>query len=126
MSSQLMRDTADVLEKVAAYIDQDVQARHEAVQAERLRIATELREKVATATGEDLPAEVIDKIASADPSVVDAFTKLAERQYNEPPEEMGAGQNLGDDDNAVPLTKTAQQAEAVDRQGEAFVDWVMS
>lgn len=126
MSSELMRRTADVLEKVAEYIDQEEQARQEVVRQERLKVANDLKEKVASATGEELPQEVIEKIASSDRSVVDAFTKLAERQYNEPPEEMGVARNLGDDDNAVPLTKTAQKTEAVEQQGQAFVDWIMS
>lgn len=125
MSSELMRRTADVLEKMAEYIDHEEGARQEALRQTRLKVATDLSEKVAAATGENLPQEILEKIA-ADSSMVDAFTKLAEQQYNEPPETMGEARNLGDDDRAVPLTKTAQKAEEDEQQGRAFIDWVMS
>jgi len=126
MSSKIMRDTADVLEKMAAFVDQTAQTQQNTLQEERLRIATDLREKIATATGEDIPDEVLAKIASADAGVVDAFTKLAAQRYDEPPEAMGEARNLGEDYSAVPLTKTAQQTETTAQQSQAFVDWVMS
>jgi hypothetical protein len=68
---------ADVLEKVAGYVEAQEADKQAAVQAERSRLVAEIREKVSASTGMDISDEIVGKLAEADPKVLETIEKLA-------------------------------------------------
>ena len=128
MSSEFMRKTADVLEKLAEHIDQEETRHQSAIRAERLKTAQALGEKIATVTGEEVSSAILEKIASADDEVLETFKKLAgqsSRVRNEAPDEPG---DVGDmrDNNTASYTHEEQVKEASEHADRRFVDWIMS
>lgn len=124
MSSQFMHNVANLLEKVAAYIDQEENVRTQAIQTERKKIAQALNEKIATATGEELNPELLEKIAAADPNIIDTVIKLAERTNAQPPDTVGEPSNL--DDNNTYNNKNMRVKEAAAQADNQFLNWIMS
>ncbi len=128
MSSELLKKTANVLEMLATELDKDETAREKIAQDDRTKLVQELGDKYTTTTGEDLPEEVLAKIASSDASMVDAFTSLMDRrpEFAEgSPDDMG--DEVGGPDNAavVGRTKAAQLKEAVDVAGDSLVNFCL-
>ena len=68
---------ADVLEKMANYVEAQESDKQAAVEAERGRLVTAIREKVSASTGLDISDEVVGKLAEADPTVLETIEKLA-------------------------------------------------
>lgn len=127
MSSEFMRKTADVLEKLAERLDSEEVARQKVAQDERLKLATRLGEKYTAATGEDLSPEVLEKIASSNADVLDTFTRLVDRgPRSENPDDMGDAHDPREDNLAYGTSKTAMTKEAADQADDRFLDWVMS
>lgn len=126
MSREFLLKTAEALEKLAEHLDQDELHRQEAAQAERLKLARELGEKVANVTGESLPDDILEKIASSDSSVVDAFAKLAERHVETPPDEVGEASNIRDGSSAAATSRNEQIKEASAQADDQFLGWIMS
>lgn len=122
--SQFMLQVADVLEKVATYVDENEAARQEATRVERRRTADTLNEKIAAATGERLPDAVLEKIASSDQDVVEAVVKLAERHAERPPDELGEPGDIRDNRTGVATTKTARIKEASEDADQRFLSWI--
>jgi len=132
MSSELMRNAANVFEKLADVFDADENIRTQQVQAERRRLAQQIGAKYAEVTGEDLSLESIEKIASSDQDLVAVFQKLAERApTGDAPEGMGAATDIADDDKAPSSTNTHYQSSrekhaAAEDAGEKFLNWINS
>lgn len=126
MSREFLLKTADALEKLAEHLDQEEVHREETAQAERLKVARELGEKIASVTGESLSEEVLVKIASSDEGVVEAFSKLAERHAETPPDGLGESSDIRDGDSAAPASKAEQVKEASAQAEDHFLNWVMS
>jgi len=78
---------AEVLEKTASYIEAVESEKLAAVQATRNRLVSAIRDKVSAATGEDIPDDIIGKLAQADPAVLSTIEKLA---VSNEPENMGS------------------------------------
>ena len=68
---------ADVLEKMAGYVEAQESDKQAAVQAERDRLIIAIREKVSASTGVDISDEIVGKLAEADPTVLETIEKLA-------------------------------------------------
>ena len=130
MSSELLRNTADVLEKLADVIDADEQVRTQQLRAERHQLAQRIGEKYAEVTGEDLAPTAIEKIASSDQDLVAVFQKLAERAPSgEAPEGMGAATDRDDDDKTPPSSTTRfrnsrEKQAAAEDAGQRFLNWI--
>lgn len=126
MSSELMRQTADVLEKLADWLDTTAQQQQAEKKAERRKVAQQISEKYAAATGEELPAQSVEKIASSDEDLVAILTKIAERApQGETPDAMGNAEDPRDNETATQKRGGQEKiaGEDVDRR---FVDWIMS
>ncbi len=126
MSREFLLKTAGALEKLAEYLDQEEQHRQETARAERLKVARELGEKVAATTGESLPDDVLEKIASSDRGVVEAFAKLAEQHLETPPEGLGEPSNIRDGDSAHASSRNDRVKEASAQADDHFLNWIMS
>ena len=127
MSSELMRQTADVLEKLAEVLDADENQRQTTHQQERRTLAQKLGEKFAAVTGEDLAPEAIEKLASSDHDLVSIFHKLAERApHPEMPDSMGTVADPSDDDTAHRGRGGQVKQAAAEDADRRFLDWVNS
>ena len=126
MSSEFMRRTADVLEKLAEHFDHQERVQQDETRQERLKIASALSEKYAAATGEDLPKEILEQIADSPHDVVRVFEKLATRvPHDTPPDTMGESENLDDVNTAVGGTRTERTKTAASDAEQKFVNWIM-
>jgi hypothetical protein len=126
MSREFLLKTAEALEKLAEHLDHEEVQREETARAERLKVARDLGEKVANITGESLPDDVLEKIASSDHGVVEAFAKLAERHAEAPPDGLGESSDIRDGDSAAPTSKAEQVKEASAQADDHFLNWIMS
>lgn len=126
MSSEFMRKTAEVLEKMADYLDEEETHHQAGIRQERQKTASALGEKIALATGEELPSEVLQRIVESDQDVLDAFTKIAGRAgVSASPEEPGEVGDMRDNDTAR-HTHTELTKEAAAETEQRFLDWIMS
>jgi len=127
MSSEFLRKTADVLEKLAERLDSEEAAQQKVAQDERMKLVTALGEKYASATGEELSSKVLEKIASSNADVLDTFTKLIDRGPKpENPDDMGDAHDPREDNRAYGASKTAMTKESAEEADRQFLDWVMS
>lgn len=124
--SQFMQQVADVLEKVAAHLDENEAARQEAARVERRRTAETLNEKIASATGERLSDAVLEKIAASDQDVVEAVVKLAERNAERPPDALGESGDMRDGRTSVATTHAGRVKEAAEDADSRFLEWINS
>jgi hypothetical protein len=86
---------ADVLEKLADYIEAAEGTKIAEQQAERSKMASELAERFTEMTGEEMDAE---KLADLDPSVMKSLEKIAG---------AGSPDSLGEPENKQGTVKTA-------------------
>jgi hypothetical protein len=133
MSSELMRNAANVFEKLADVFDADEHIRTQQLQTERRRLAQQIGTKYAEVTGEDLSLEAIEKIASSDQDLVAVFQKLAERgPTSEAPEGMGAATDIADDGDKAPSPTNARYQSSREKHAAAedadarFLNWINS
>lgn len=104
-------EAALVLEKAAEFIESLVSEREKEAQAARTKRASALAESITQATGEELEAEVVEKIADL-PEVAGIFDKLAG---------SGLVDSMGgpEEDRVV---KTASGS--LSPEDQRFLDWV--
>ena len=119
---------ATVLEKTADYLDAQEAEKVAAAQAERRQLVTDFSEKYATATGEELPKKVIEKLASSDVNLLSAFQKLAahvDGRNTEAPEDLGEPGDMPDGEPVYMTKKAALEAKSQAAE-ESFLDFIMS
>lgn len=128
MSSELMRRTADVLEKVAHYLDEQ-ETHHETVQTEqRQKLAHDLSDEISKVMGEELTVNQINKLASAEPELLETIVKLASSRSisTETPDELGEGATVDENNTAAAMTNKDRIKEAAAAADERILDWIMS
>lgn len=108
---------AQVLEKAAAYIETVEQNKEAQIREERTKVAKELAEKIAEATGESLDEDTIHKLAAADKDVLQTLDKLAS--------------DTAADEWGQPATQKSPNApvsgkEAVAAADESFLNFLLS
>jgi hypothetical protein len=133
MSSELLRRTADVLEKVAEHLDAEENHRRETVQHERLQTARALTEKYASATGEELPPGTVEKLAASDADLLAIFEKIAARTDGAAtgdPDNMGTPSDRSDRGAPTPTNSRYRDGQekraAAEDADQRLVDWCMS
>lgn len=108
---------ADVLEKLAAYVESVQEEKNANLQEQSTKVIEAVRQKVSALTGEDIPEEVLSKLGGADPEVLSVFSKLAtedeDGELGEPSQRKTA---------SAPLNKD----EAADIAGENLVNFCVS
>jgi hypothetical protein len=121
MSNNALLDIADVLEKTAALIDD--QLTKQAADHRRTREAAVdgLARKYAAARGEQLPSDLRQKLLTVDDDAFDAATKLASVELDEAPESMGRDSDIPDSDY-TPRTKKEAAAKAYSQFGSFLTD----
>jgi hypothetical protein len=117
---------ATVLEKTADYLDAQEHEKTAAAQNERRQVVDSFAEKYASATGEELSDDVLNKLTNSDLDLVDTFQKLAARiDGGNAPDDMGEPGDLPDGD---PIYSNKKEAAAAQQQaaGDKFLSWIMS
>jgi hypothetical protein len=119
---------AIVLEKTADYLDAQDAEKTAAAQTERRQLVTDFSEKYATATGEELPEEVIEKLASSDVNLLSAFQKFAAHVDNSNTDELDDLGEPGDipDGEPVYMTKKAELEARTKAASDGFLNFIMS
>lgn len=116
MSSEFLLKTAAVLEAAAAVLDEQEAKTQSAVKVAREGALTALTEEFTRLTGEELPADVLSKLAASDESVLGAVKQVFAKT-------AGAVESLGGSGGPmtaapkVPTTKKEAQAAAWDNFG---------
>lgn len=117
---------ATVLEKTADFLDAQEHEKTAATRDERHKVITAFAEKYATATGEDLSDNVINKLASSDVDLVGAFQKLASRvDADTAPEDLGEPGDMPDAE-PVYMTKKAEVEAQIQAADDRFLNFLMS
>lgn len=88
MRNDFLLKIANVLEQAAAYVDAQEAEKQNAIKVARDRSIKELASKFSQATGEDLPEDVIAKLASSDEDVLTTVSRLVEKTGS-PVESLG-------------------------------------
>lgn len=109
---------ADVLEKMANYIEAQESDKQAVVQGERDRLITTIREKVSESTGVDISDEVVSKLAEADPTVLETIEKLAAS--------ADIGETLGEPSSRNGKNASLTVDEAVKLAGDSLVNFSVS
>lgn len=120
MSAEFLNKVADVLEKSAAVYDQQEAEKVASAEKAHKAAVQELSEKFAAATGEDLPEEVLSKLASADEGVLDTVQKLLEKKASDGPEKLGGSSESPS--QKVPQSKAEKKQAAFNRFGQFLVE----
>lgn len=128
---QLLEKVANVLDNLADMLDQQEQHVRQEQRGERLKVASQIRETYSQVTGEELPEETVEKIASHDENVLKMVQKLANsmstRNYDGGVDTMGEPSNMDMDmdTDAVYATKTAARKASVEQASDAFLSFIM-
>jgi hypothetical protein len=117
MSASFLTKVADVLEQLGAQLDANEAEKTAAVRKARAETAKALSTKIADLTGEDLPADVAEKLAS-DESVLSAVTKLVEKS--------GSVESMGGASETPVVREPTTKKEALDAAYERFGSFINS
>lgn len=119
---------AAVLEKTANFLDAQEAEKVAAAQTERRQLITDFAEKYATATGEELPENTIEKLASSDVNLLSAFQKLAahvDHRNADAPEDLGEPGDMPDGEPTY-MTKKAELDAKAQAASDSFLGFIMS
>ncbi len=105
---------AEVLEKLAVYVDTVQAEKNASAREQRDKIIDAVRHKLSSTTGEDIPADVLSKLGETDTAVLSIFNKLAEE--NE-------GSELGEASQRKTAMAPLDKNEAADAAGNTLVDF---
>lgn len=105
---------ADVLEKMANYVEAVEAEKQAAVATERAKVLHAVKDKLAAITGEEVDENILNKLSSLDPEVFSAIEKLAARS-----DEQELGSPSDRRSAAAPMTKEEAAKAAEDR----FASW---
>lgn len=95
---------ADVLEKLAVYVETVRAEKNAGLREQRDKVIEAVRQKLSSVTGEDIPKDVLDKLGETDPEVLLVFDKLAadkeDGELGEPSQRKTASAPLNKDEAA--------------------------
>jgi hypothetical protein len=117
-ADKFLLKVADVLEQLGAQIDANEAEKVAAVRKAREETAKSLSTKISELTGEELPADVVEKLAAADEKVISTVTRLVEKSAHV--ESMG-----GASDELVDRQPTTKK-EALDAAYNRFGTFINS
>lgn len=110
MSAEFLLKVADVLEESAKVLDAAEAEKTAAVKTARETAAKAVAAKYAEATGEELPEDVLSKLASSDDGVLSAVQKLVEKTGSSSVESMGRSSEQPATNRPVSKKEAAQAA----------------
>lgn len=119
MSANFLLKVADVLEKTAAYVDAHESDKTAAQRKSREEALKVVSGKYAEATGEDLPEDVLSKLASSDEEVLSTVQKMVEKA-------SGVVESLGRSSDKQGSYKPATKAESLSAAWDRFGSFIVS
>jgi len=120
MSAEFLLKVAEVLEAAAATLDAHEAEKTAALKKEREGAAHNVAAKFAEATGEDLPEDLLNKLASSDDGVLAAVQCLLDKKVENAVESMGHSSDKSA--SQVPRTKQERAQAAWDNFGNYIVN----
>ena len=120
MSAEFLLKVADVLEQSAVVYDQQEAEKTASVEKARQATVKDLSEKYAAATGDELPDDVLGKLASADEGVIETARKLMEKRASDSPEKLGGSSDALS--VKEPQGREAKKQAAFDRFGKFLTE----
>lgn len=119
MSDINFGDVANVLDAVANYVDGIEHEKTAAVTAARCQRIEKIAANYETATGESIPTETKDKLASVELDVLDHLLKVA-NNTGDSPDSLGGPADLSNSKQPTTVKEAADQAE------DKFLNWIVS
>lgn len=111
IDSNMLSKIATVLDKTAAYIEQQKSATVREQQEKRAQEAKRLADKLSSLTGEDLESELTEKLAEVDPRIAKVLDRIA-------------GEEAGVESMGGPDTAKEKLAAHSKSANESFIEWV--
>lgn len=102
MSADFLLKTAAALDHLAVFVDGQEAEKQAAIKTARDRSVADLATKFREATGDDLPEDVLNKLAASGEDVLSTVSKLVEKTGS-PVEALGSSSEKTG--NAQPVTK---------------------
>lgn len=116
MSADFLRKVATVLDEAAKVIDGHEAEKTAAIKASREAALKSVADKYASATGEEIPSEVMSKLSSSDADVLSSVQQLLEKTAGSTDVES-LGRSGEKTAQRVPTTKKEAAEAAWDRFG---------
>jgi len=112
-----LEKVANVLDKVADYIDSIEATRVQEIQEHRQKLASILRERFQNLTGDHINDDVLDKIAKSDIDILATFQKLVDTEK--------IASDLGSPADALDATGPMTTKEAAAVAEDRFTQWIL-
>jgi hypothetical protein len=119
-TKDLLHGIADVLEKVASYVEMQDSKTLRAEKDAKLAAATKLAEQITTVTGETLGADILDKLANLSPEVVNIVQQLS--GTGDRVESLGGPPSV----KLAGFSASSSPAAAVQAAEERYLNWLTS
>jgi len=103
-----LEQVANVIEKMAYYLDAVEAEKINAERVDRQKLAALLKEKYEELTGDTIDEDALGKLANADVDILAAFDKLAQTRVSS---EMGEPADRRDSSNPMTVKEAAEAAD---------------
>lgn len=115
----LLDCTANILEKVAVYLDFLEQDKSQAAKEQQMKFATEIKTKLGSVMGSGLDDSLVEKLSSADPEIMQLLSKVASSVENVDP--LGGPGESGDT-----MTGPLNKKDELKLANQKFEAWILS
>ena len=122
MSPEFLQKVASVLEEVAKVIDGQEVEKAAAVKTARDAAMKSVSDKYTEATGEDIPAEVFDKLSSSGEEILSTVKQLLEKTAGS----TGGVESLGRSSEKSASKQPSNKKEAAEAAWERFGSFINS
>lgn len=120
MADTFLEKVARVLEEAARHLDEVEAEKLASIRAAKDDTLKGLASQYSELTGEDLPSDVLDKLASSDDDVLSVVHRMVEKTASENVLSLGGSSNRGTEPG--PRTKKA----ALQESWERFGNWAVN
>lgn len=121
MPANFLLKVADVLEEAAKVVDSQEAEKTAAVKKARESALKIVAEKYAEATGEELPEEILNKLASSDDDIVSTVQKMVEKTASN-----NSVESLGRSSEQPSTRQPSNKKEAAEAAWERFGSYINS
>lgn len=113
-TAEILLQTADVLEKTAAYLEALETERMGVEKAARAKVATDLATRLSATLGEPVSQDIVEKLAGQGPEVQALLDRLAG---------SGSVDSLGGPPESTGNSKTASSGGSLADSDRRFIEW---
>lgn len=125
MSSELMRKTATVLEKLAEYLDKTYSDEQNNMRQERLKVAADLNQKLNHFLGDSLSEQEMERVAEST-EAMQLLEKIASRITLKQGAPDSLGESAGVEDQNTAITSREERTKTASSDADVrFLNWIM-